>query len=71
MTSSFTWLPSVNSTMDEVKTLIVNQEVGANDNCTDCVGMLVQIYWFGRPLSQRGRSVCKKRVHSISVDSAV
>ncbi len=28
MTSSFTWLESVNSTMDEVKNLIVNQEVG-------------------------------------------
>lgn len=27
MTSSFTWLESVNSTMDEIKTLIVNQEV--------------------------------------------
>ena len=26
MTSSFTWLDSVNSTMDEVKTLIVNQQ---------------------------------------------
>lgn len=41
MTSSFTWLESVNSTMDEVKTLIVNQEVqsaaamGAAPNCLD------------------------------------
>ncbi|CAM9450632.1 unnamed protein product, partial [Hapterophycus canaliculatus] len=30
MTSSFTWLDSVNSTMDEVKTLIVNQEGSAS-----------------------------------------
>ena len=27
MASTFTWLESVNSTMDEVKTLIVNQQV--------------------------------------------
>eukprot|EP00903_Cladosiphon_okamuranus_P015882 g14668.t1 len=42
MTSSFTWLESVNSTMDEIKTLIVNQE-GSSTNRVFAVAAREQV----------------------------